>query len=61
MNKAFNAVRNAYFAVDSFFLVGGCVLAYVTLKEMDRLKETEPGVRDWGVFWVLFYVHRYIR
>lgn len=40
-------------SVDSFFLIGGCLLGYLTFKDMDRTK-------GW-INLILFYTHRYIR
>eukprot|EP00088_Acartia_fossae_P010348 TRINITY_DN15149_c0_g1_i2.p1 TRINITY_DN15149_c0_g1~~TRINITY_DN15149_c0_g1_i2.p1 ORF type:complete len:350 (-),score=38.16 TRINITY_DN15149_c0_g1_i2:4-1053(-) len=36
-------------------MIGGCLLAYLTLKEMTKLKGGSVK------FWIMFYVHRYIR
>ena len=46
-------INNIIVSVDSFFLIGGCLLGYLTFKDMDR---TEGRFNI-----VLFYVHRYIR
>ena len=46
---------NGLFGVDTFFVIGGCLLAFHTMKEMDK---TKGGNR---VMWLMFYVHRYIR
>ena len=37
MNKAFDVIANGFSSVDSFFVVGGCLLAFLTLKELDNL------------------------
>ena len=50
-----SAVFNAFPSVDTFFLIGATLLSYITLKELDKSKGS--GV----VFWIKFYVHRYIR
>jgi len=52
---AMSAVFNAFPSVDTFFLIGATLLSYITLKELDKSKGS--GV----VFWIKFYVHRYIR
>ena len=46
---------NGLIGVDTFFVIGGCLLAFHTMKELDK---TSGGNR---VMWVMFYVHRYIR
>ena len=48
-------IFNATPSVDSFFLIGSTLLAYITLKEMEKHKG--GSVR----FWVMYYVHRYLR
>ncbi len=50
-----SAVRSAAFSVDTFFLIGATLLAYLTMKELDRSRG--GGVQ----FWAMYYVHRYIR
>ncbi len=46
----FRVIRNPWVAVDSFLLLSGCLLAYLTFKELDRCK---------GRLNVpLFYLHR---
>ena len=54
-NRAFVVITNAMPSVDSFFLIGSTLLAFITLKELDK---TNGGNAK---FWVIFYVHRYIR
>ncbi|XP_012934636.1 nose resistant to fluoxetine protein 6 [Aplysia californica] len=49
----FQAIWNATFSVDSFFVMSGLLVTYLTLTEMSR--------SDGRVNWVLFYVHRYLR
>jgi peptidoglycan/LPS O-acetylase OafA/YrhL len=47
---AFRAVMNALPSVDSFFLLSGLLVAYMTLKELDRCR---------GKFnLVIYYLHR---
>ena len=52
-------------SVDTFFAMGGILLAYITLQELDALKARSPnGIitgMEWFKFWGMFYVHRYIR
>ena len=52
---AFTAVWNGLFGVDTFFVIGGCLLAFHTLKEIDKTKGGNMKM------WAMFYVHRYIR
>ena len=54
-NRAFVVITNVMPSVDSFFLIGSTILAFITLKELDK---TNGGNVK---FWVIFYVHRYIR
>ena len=49
---AFTAVWNGLIGVDTFFVIGGCLLAFHTLKEMDKAKGGSVGM------WAMFYVHR---
>ena len=51
------AITNGFPSVDSFFLVSGTLMAYLTLKEFDRIK----GNVWTPVFWPMFYIHRYLR
>jgi peptidoglycan/LPS O-acetylase OafA/YrhL len=44
---------NGYISVDSFFFMGGCLLTFLTFKELDRVKGRLNVI--------MFYVHRYIR
>ncbi len=50
---AFQVIMNAVPSVDTFFLLSGCLLAYLTLKELDKTKGK--------LNWIMYYVHRYIR
>jgi len=52
---AFVAVWNGLLGVDTFLVIGGCLLAFHTLKELDKAKG--GSIR----MWAMFYVHRYIR
>ena len=71
---AFEAVLNAFPSVDSFFLMGGTLTAYIVFKELERAGSNIPRCKKWrqGVFRkrtncrhvitsILYYVHRYIR
>ncbi len=60
----FDVIRNALLSVDSFFFLSGTLLAFLTVKEMENLKRIKHGdikAREWILFWVMFYVHRYLR
>ena len=50
---------NGISTVDTFFLIGALLLAFHTLREMDKLQGKSVG--KWILFWAMFYVHRYIR
>ena len=52
---AFQAIENSWPSVDSFFFIGATLLAYITLKELDKKKVSNAK------FWTMYYVHRYIR
>lgn len=54
LNQAF---LNAFPAVDSFFLIGGVLAGFLFIKEMTR----HPKNLKSGVYWSLYYIHRYIR
>jgi len=58
-DPALTAVWNGPFSVDSFFLMGATLLAFHTLREMDKNRGSPPV--KWVMFWGMFYVHRYIR
>ena len=48
-----NIIFNALVSVDSFFLISGCLVSYLILKEMEKTK---------GRFnIILWYLHRYLR
>ncbi|XP_022092075.1 nose resistant to fluoxetine protein 6-like isoform X2 [Acanthaster planci] len=49
----FQAVANAFFAVDSFFFLSGFLLAYLTFGRFRELRTVKT--------WALFYFHRYWR
>ena len=50
----FVAVWNGLLGVDTFLVIGGCLLAFHTLKELDKAKGGSIGM------WVMFYVHRWV-
>ncbi|XP_013404100.1 nose resistant to fluoxetine protein 6-like [Lingula anatina] len=52
---SFNAVGNALFSVDSFFLLSGVLAAYLFLRQLRR----ENGIRPKTM--IMYYVHRIIR
>ena len=47
------AILNGFPSVDSFFLISGVLLAYLTLKELEKTKGR--------VSLPIFYIHRYLR
>ncbi len=49
----FRVILNGYPCVDSFFLLSGCLLGFLTFKELDRTKGRLNVL--------LFYLHRYLR
>ncbi len=49
----FRTVLNGYSCVDSFFLLSGLLVAYLSFRELDR--------RRGKLNWPMFYIHRYIR
>ncbi|RCN43096.1 hypothetical protein ANCCAN_10929 [Ancylostoma caninum] len=56
MSKLYYHVwMNAYYSVDSFFLLSGTMLSYVFVGSSNKRSITKPGL------WGLFYLHRYIR
>ncbi|GBN32258.1 hypothetical protein AVEN_116019-1 [Araneus ventricosus] len=48
----FQAILNGYYAVDSFFVLSGFLVAYVYFKQADKT--------DGKIPWLYFYVNRYI-
>ena len=50
----FVAVWNGLLGVDTFLVIGGCLLAFHTLKELDKTKGGSIGM------WAMFYVHRLV-
>ena len=55
LQTSMRLIINAQVSVDSFFMIGGCLLSYLSLKEVTKLKGGSIK------FWIMFYVHRYIR
>ena len=48
-----NTIANGLVSVDSFFLLSGCLVAYLTFKDMEKSKGR------FNIFF--FYLHRYLR
>jgi hypothetical protein len=55
---AMEAVQNALPSVDSFFLMGGTLTAYITFRELER---AGGDVSRHLITFALYYVHRYLR
>ncbi|EGT37249.1 hypothetical protein CAEBREN_23252 [Caenorhabditis brenneri] len=49
-------IMNAFFSVDTFFLLSGIVVAYLFFKTRLKVAQIKSPVT-----WILFYVHRYLR
>ena len=49
----FQVVINAFVSVDSFFLMSGCLVSYLMLKDLDKTKGR--------ISFPLLYLHRYLR
>ncbi|EGT55002.1 hypothetical protein CAEBREN_32444 [Caenorhabditis brenneri] len=49
-------IMNAFFSVDTFFLLSGIVVAYLFFKTRLKVAQIKNPVT-----WILFYVHRYLR
>ena len=54
-SPAFQVVLNSFPSVDTFFFIGATLLAYIGLRELDKAKGGNIQ------FWILYYIHRYIR
>ena len=52
-NWWFQAIDNAFFSVDTFFLLSASLVTYLSMKELDRNKGSMNVP--------LFYIHRYLR
>ncbi|KAL3870231.1 hypothetical protein ACJMK2_038308 [Sinanodonta woodiana] len=51
----FQAIYNGTFSVDSFFVLSGLLLAYLTFRDLEKV----GGVKKFG--WKMFYFHRFWR
>ncbi|VDM82146.1 unnamed protein product [Strongylus vulgaris] len=49
-------ISNAFFSVDTFFLLSGILVSYLFF----RSKPTAKHVKS-PIVWIMFYVHRYLR
>ena len=49
----FRVVLNGYSCIDSFYLLSGMLVAYLSFRELDRT--------NGRINWILFYFHRYVR
>ena len=47
------AVLNAFVSVDTFFLMSGCLISYLMLKELEKTKGR--------INFLVMYIHRYLR
>ena len=54
---AMEAIINAMPSVDTFFVLSGLLVCYLTLKQLDRTK----GITGHVQLIALYYIHRYIR
>ena len=50
---SFQVVGNGFFSVDSFFFLSGVLVAYLSLREMEKKRGRFPFLH--------FYIHRYLR
>ena len=55
----FRVIENGFPSVDSFFIIGACLLSFLTLKEMDKT-DGWLNARAWSNI-PMMYIHRYIR
>lgn len=51
------AFTNAFFSVDTFLFVGGLLLTFLFIKDIDR----RPSNLKSGPYWILYYLHRILR
>jgi peptidoglycan/LPS O-acetylase OafA/YrhL len=51
-------INNATVSVDTFFVMSGFLLCYLFL---ERMKKTNGKSIKSVQFWIMYYVHRYIR
>ncbi|CAJ0582468.1 unnamed protein product, partial [Mesorhabditis spiculigera] len=54
---AFYFLSNSFFSVDTFFFIGGVLLAFLWFKELKKNRRATLS----GKGWLMFYVHRIIR
>ena len=52
-HSSWNMIINGFTSVDSFFLLSGCLVSYLSLKELERSKGR--------LNFFFFYLHRYLR
>ena len=50
---SFQVIMNGFFSVDSFFFLSGALVAYLTLREMEKRRGRFP--------FLTYYLHRYLR
>ncbi|CAJ0921547.1 unnamed protein product, partial [Mesorhabditis belari] len=53
----FYILSNSFFSVDTFFFIGGVLLAYMWFKEFKKDRRTMMSSKGW----LMFYVHRILR
>ena len=57
-NFSFQVVLNGHFSVDSFFVLSGLLVMYLSLRQLDRTERTKLG---YLLFFIKLYVHRILR
>ena len=50
---SFQVIINGFFSVDSFFFLSGLLVAYLTLRDLNRRRGRFPAL--------MYYIHRYLR
>ncbi|KAI6653504.1 Nose resistant to fluoxetine protein 6-like [Oopsacas minuta] len=55
---SFQPVLNGYFSVDTFFVLSGLLVMYLSLRELNR---SSKKIRSYIIFLVKFYIHRILR
>ncbi|KAL5012239.1 hypothetical protein ScPMuIL_010790 [Solemya velum] len=53
----FQTILNATVSTDSFFVLSGLLVGYLSFREMKKLS----GIRSWCVFYIYYYFHRFWR
>ncbi|CAJ0917009.1 unnamed protein product, partial [Mesorhabditis belari] len=53
----FYLLSNTFFAVDTFFFIGGLLLAYIWFKEFKKNRRLALSLNGW----LMFYIHRILR